>query len=66
MNGTFQGKLEDDRQIYTWDLEEDQIRLGMNYVGDLDEVSCFNRALNVSKVKTLLGLDQILASLLNH
>ncbi len=45
-------------QIYTWDLEKAQIRLGVNYVGALDELSCFNRELTPTEIKRLFDLEE--------
>lgn len=44
-------------QSYTWDLEKAQIRLGVNYVGALDELSCFNKELSAEEVAALHNLE---------
>lgn len=51
-------------QIYTWDLEKAQIRLGVNYVGALDELSCFNKELSAKEVAELHNLEGGVNSLL--
>lgn len=62
------GRLHDELtgwdQIYTWDLDAAQIRLGVNYVGALDEISCFNRDLTPSEVNTLFNLAEGVSSIL--
>ncbi len=45
-------------QIYTWNLDKAQIRLGVNYIGALDEVSCFNRELTADEIRYLHRLDE--------
>ena len=62
------GKLHDDltgwEQIYTWDIERAQIRLGVNYVGAIDELSCFDRALTDEEITMLFELDEGVTGLL--
>jgi hypothetical protein len=63
------GKLHDSltgwEQIYNWDIEAAQIRLGVNFVGALDELSCFSRALNAKEVSVLYNLENGVPSLLD-
>ncbi len=56
IDGERQGSVEDWQQTYTWDLAAAQIRLGVNFVGDLDELSCFDRALTSEEVAHLYSL----------
>jgi len=62
------GKLHDEltgwEQIYTWNLEAAQIRLGVNYVGAFDELSCFNRNLTAEEVVSLFELESGVSGLL--
>ncbi|NND09055.1 MAG: LamG domain-containing protein [Saprospiraceae bacterium] len=54
------GKLQGDRSIeepFTWDESEAKIFIGLNYIGQLDEVSIFNRALQDSEIQKLYGLE---------
>lgn len=56
MNGTFKGSIDGWNQTFTWKDEESiRLYLGLNYIGLLDEVSCFNRALNDDEVKWIHG-----------
>ena len=41
---------------FSWDLARGAIRLGVNYVGLLDEVSLFDRALDETEVRTIYEL----------
>jgi len=58
IDGDFHDDLTGWQQIYTWELEKAQIRLGVNYVGALDEVSCFNRELTPTEIKRLFELEE--------
>jgi hypothetical protein len=63
------GKLHNDltgwEQIYTWDLEAAQIRLGVNFVGALDELSLFDRNLSPNEVAELYALEDGVLPLLD-
>ena len=48
---------------FTWDSANGAIRLGVNYVGLLDEVSLFDRALTDDEVRVLYHLDEGVATL---
>jgi len=56
INGNLQGTVKNHRQVFTWDLSKATIRLGLGYVGLLDELAIFNRALNDNDVRTLYKL----------
>lgn len=64
VNGKLHNDLTGWEQIYTWDLDKAQIRLGVNFVGALDELSCFNRALSANEVAALYNLDAGVSSIL--
>ncbi|MCB1122585.1 MAG: hypothetical protein KJT03_13615 [Verrucomicrobiae bacterium] len=64
INGRFHGETSGWKQIYSWDLDTAQIRLGVNFVGALDELSCFNRALNANEVAALYDLENGVSGLL--
>ena len=50
MNGEFKGAVEGWNQTFTWKDEESvRLYLGLNYIGLLDEVSCFQRALSAEE-----------------
>lgn len=63
IDGQFHDDLTGWEQIYTWDLDKAQIRLGVNYVGALDEVSCFNRELTDDEIQRLYELENGLTAL---
>ena len=63
VNGKFQG-TRGITEPFTWDLEKSKIFLGLNYVGLMDEVAIFNRALEGDEVNELYKLPGGIAELL--
>jgi hypothetical protein len=66
IDGMLQDTLTGWEQIYTWDLESAQIRLGVNFVGAIDELSCFGRALNTEEIVELFSLKHGVTALLGN
>ena len=64
LDGQHYSALDGWEQLYTWDLEAAQIRLGVNFVGDFDELSCYDRALTSEEVAALYSLNEGVAALL--
>ena len=63
LNGEFQGEITDWNQTFSWKPEETiKIYLGLNYIGLLDEVSCFDRALTENEIKWFFQHPKELAS----
>jgi len=58
LDGLPRGDLMSWPQDYTWDLDKTEVRLGVRYVGGLDELSCFDRALTAEEIATLFALEQ--------
>lgn len=56
INGELQGTLRDRWQLFHWDLSRATIRVGLGYVGLLDELSIYNRALSAEEVQLLYKL----------
>ncbi|WP_395343658.1 LamG domain-containing protein [Ningiella sp. W23] len=52
INGDYQGSLVR-KQMFTWDESKLEIILGMNYLGALDELKIFNRALHEEEIAAL-------------
>ena len=65
INGKHQG-TRDVTEPFTWELEKSKIFLGLNYVGLMDEVSLFKRALTEEEVVRLYQLPGGIGSLLNE
>lgn len=53
LNGELQGATPAITETFTWDLSRGAIRLGVNYVGLLDEVKLFTRALSDREIRQL-------------
>jgi hypothetical protein len=65
LDGKPQGEMTGWNQQFTWDLAKTEIRLGVKFVGHLDELSCFNRPLKADEIRRLNGLAGGVKSLLN-
>ena len=63
LNGEPRGTLGPRLQTFTWDPEGTVIGLGLGYIGLLDELSIFDRALRPDEVKALYGLPSGVAGL---
>jgi len=59
INGQPQGTLEQPLQ-FTWDVKKAAIMLGIEYIGDIDELMIFRRELNAGEVKYLYTLPESL------
>ena len=56
LNGELRGALAPRQQTFTWDPRQAMIGLGLNYIGLLDELSMFSRALAPGEVAALYRL----------
>jgi hypothetical protein len=63
LDGKPHGELSPRQQTFTWDPEKNAIALGLSYIGFLDELSIFNRALSGEEIATVYGLKAALAPL---
>jgi hypothetical protein len=64
LDGLPQGALSPRQQTFTWDLQNTAIALGLSYIGMIDELSIFNRALSEQEIRELHGLEGGVGSLL--
>ena len=62
VNGKLAGKLRRPQQ-FTWGTERLAIMLGINYVGQLDDLAIFDRSLTAGEVQTVMELPQGIRSL---
>ncbi len=53
LNGQAQGANNTIKEIFDWDMANTAIRLGVNYVGLLDDVATFRRPLTQNEIKEL-------------
>jgi Concanavalin A-like lectin/glucanases superfamily len=56
LDGAPSGTLSPRQQTFTWDHRDTAIALGLNYIGLIDELSIFSRALNDAEVRALYAL----------
>ena len=63
MNGELKGTRSNIDTPFTWDLELSNIYLGLGYIGLMDELSIYNRALTDGEITTLYNLDNGVHSL---
>ena len=64
LNGEPRGALTPREQTFTWNINEARIYLGLSYVGALDELTLFNRALTPAEDKQLHHLPNGVTPLL--
>jgi hypothetical protein len=64
LDGEPRGTLAPRQQTFTWQPEDAIIGLGLNYIGLLDELSVFNRALAADEVAHLYRLDSGVSALI--
>lgn len=63
LDGQLHGSLSPRQQTFTWDVENTAIALGLNYIGMIDELSIFKRALTREEVGQLFALEKGVASI---
>jgi len=66
LDGELRGTLSPRQQTFTWDVDRTVIGLGLGYIGLLDELSIFNRALTDEEIATLYRLQKGVASLVRN
>ena len=64
LDGRPAGQLSPRLQTFTWDPSKSTIAMGLSYIGLMDELSVFNRALSEAEVAALHGLTQGVTGLL--
>lgn len=57
LNGKHQGTRESISTPFTWELAQSNIYLGLGYIGLMDELSIYNRALTSKEIETLYDLE---------
>jgi hypothetical protein len=53
LDAELRGQLGPRQQTYTWDPQQTLIALGLNYIGLIDEISIFDRALSDAEIRRL-------------
>lgn len=65
LNGEYQGSSSIIREPFTWDVANTRLNLGIGYVGLMDDVAIFNKALSPDEVRFLYNLDEGVGQLHN-
>lgn len=63
LNGRYEGAIKGRRQTFTWDSATSKILLGIYYVGLMDDLAVFNRALSDNEVRAVYDLPSGVGSL---
>lgn len=63
LDGAQVGTIRGRQQTFTWSPAETRIHLGLGYVGALDDLAVFNRALSVDEVRLVRSLPRGVRSL---
>jgi hypothetical protein len=63
LDGKLHGSIEGKRQIFSWDPSKTRIFLGLNYIGDIDDLAIFRRALSPAQIDRLGELGGHLSSI---
>lgn len=62
IDGELNGTLKGWEQQFTWAADErSAIMLGLHYIGQLDELACFNRALDAEEIRALYAKPESVA-----
>ncbi|WPP52694.1 LamG-like jellyroll fold domain-containing protein [Catalinimonas niigatensis] len=64
LNGKLQGTQQNIKEPFSWELERATIRLGISYVGLMDELAIFNQALSEEEILALYQLKGGVKSIL--
>jgi hypothetical protein len=60
LDGQLQGSLSPRQQTFTWDPAKVAIALGLGYIGMLDELAVFDRALTADEIRLLQASPELL------
>ncbi len=63
LDGKPAAQLSPRNQMFTWQLEKAAIMLGLNYVGGMDDLAIFDRALTAAEIAAVAQLPNGIASL---
>ncbi len=64
LNGKYKGKIKGVNDPFSWEAENGKIMLGLGYIGLMDELSVFDKALTSQEVQTVFELKNGLKTLL--
>ena len=64
LDGKLQGKFGDREHVFHWDVSKSALTIGLNYVGDFDDLAVFNRALSEAEANRIFNGKSGIAALL--
>jgi len=64
MNGKSMGSKTSIEDPFTWEIEKSNILLGLSYIGLMDELSIFNRALSKNEIEALYDSKEPISSII--
>jgi hypothetical protein len=62
LNGKLQGSFGEREHVFNWDITKSALTIGLNYVGDFDDLAVFNRVLSDADVTSIYKSDKPIAS----
>lgn len=65
INGELKGTRSDISDPFTWELDRSNIFLGLSYIGFIDDLSLYNRALNEDEIEALYSATNGVQDFLN-
>jgi len=66
LNGTFMGEIKGVNDPFTWVAENGKIMLGLGYIGFMDELAIFDKALDRTEVRTVFELKGGIKTVFNN
>lgn len=64
LDGKAVGSFGDREHVFNWDVSKSALTIGLNYVGDFDDLAVFNRALSDAEVSMLFKSNKQLSELI--
>ncbi|MDY8136044.1 LamG-like jellyroll fold domain-containing protein [Aquimarina sp. 2201CG5-10] len=64
LNGELKGVIKDVNDPFTWEAEKGKIMLGLGYIGLMDELTVFNKPLDLQEIKFVFELKKGIKTLL--
>jgi len=61
LNGKAQGSFGDREHVFNWDVSKSALTIGLNYIGDFDDLAVFNRALTDTEIASIHSSNKPLA-----
>ena len=63
LDGKPQGSFADREQVFNWEVSKSALTIGLNYIGDFDDLAVFNRVLSDAEVTRIFDSQKPIGSL---